>query len=366
MTMARRKTEIFSMSFLDCITCAFGSVVLVYTLINAQGGLRHKTETQSIKAEVSKLEEEVLEGYQRLVALRNSMVQTETEQVRTEGMGTRVLQETEKLKVELADSDKETLSRREAIERLKADLKSLEEGSRRLEGATQDPNASGTRVHGFVGQGDRQYLTGLRVGGERIVLLVDVSASMLDETVVNVLRLRNMSESHKMLAEKWRRTIATVEWLASQIPSESEFQIYAFNTKAWTLVEGSEGKWLKTNDPNALGQAIASLRKTVPKDGTSLENVFTAMNSLSPKPDNVIVITDGLPTQGTSAPLVRKTIDGDDRLKLFDRAFAKYPRNVPFNVILMPMEGDPSAPAAYWLAARATGGSFMSPSKDWP
>jgi len=35
-------------------------------------------------------------------------------------------------------------------------------------------------------------------------------------------------------------------------------------------------------------------------------------------------------------------------------------------VILMPMEGDPSAPSAYWLAARRTGGAFMSPSKDWP
>jgi hypothetical protein len=364
--MARRKTEVFSMSFLDCITCAFGSVVLVYTLINAQGGLRHRTETQSLQAEVSKLEEEVLEGYQRLVALRNSMVQTEAEQVRTEGLGTRVLQETERLRTELAEADKETLSRREAIERLKADLKSLEEGSRRLEGATQDPSATGTRVRGFVGQGDRQYLTGLRVGGNRIVILVDVSASMLDDTVVNILRLRNMSDTHKMTAEKWRRTVSTVEWLAAQIPLESEFQLYAFNTKAWPLVEGSEGKWLKTNDPNALTQAITNLRKTIPKDGTSLENVFIAMNALNPKPDNVIMITDGLPTQGTSPPLVRKTIDGDDRLKLFDRAFAKYPRNVPFNVILMPMEGDPSAPAAYWVAARSTGGSFMSPSKDWP
>ena len=67
-----------------------------------------------------------------------------------------------------------------------------------------------------------------------------------------------------------------------------------------------------------------------------------------------------------SAPLIRKTIDGDDRLKLFERAFAKYPRNVPFNVILMPMEGDPNAPSAFWVAARATGGSYMSPSKDWP
>jgi hypothetical protein len=364
--MARRKTEVFSMSFLDCITCAFGSVVLVYTLINAQGGLRAQTMDQTQRAEVSKMEEKVLEGYQKLVVLRNSMVETDKESVRTEGMGTRVLEETERLKVELADSDKSTLSRREAIERLKADLKSLEEGNRRLEGASKDPSATGTRVRGFVGQGDRQYLTGLKVGGDRILLFVDVSASMLDETVVNVLRMRNMADAKKLMSQKWRRTVSTVEWLAAQMPLEGQFQIYAFNTKTYALVEGSEGKWLKTNDPNALTDALERLRKIVPADGTSIENAFLALNALTPKPDNVIMVTDGLPTQGAAAPLIRKTIDGDARLKLFERAFAKYPRTVPFNVILMPMEGDPMAPAAFWVAARDTGGSFMSPSKDWP
>ena len=44
-----------------------------------------------MRAEVSKLEEQVLEGYQQLVVLRNSLIQTEDEQVRTEGLGTRVL-----------------------------------------------------------------------------------------------------------------------------------------------------------------------------------------------------------------------------------------------------------------------------------
>ena len=364
--MARRKTEVFSMSFLDCITCAFGSVVLVYTLINAQGGLRKVSENHAQRAEVSKLEEQVLEGYQRLVQLRNSMIQTQEEKVKTEGLGTRVLTETERLKVELADSDKETISRREAIERLKADLRSLEQGARRLEGATTDPSATGTRVRGFIGTGDRQYLTGLKVGGNHILLLIDVSASMLDETVVNILRMRNMSDTRKLMSDKWRRTLSTVDWIASQLPLESEFQVYAFNTKTWALTPSSDGKWLKVNDPNALGEAMQALHKIVPKDGTSIENAFIALNALNPKPDNVIMITDGLPTQGASAPLIRKTIDGDDRLKLFQRAFAKYPRNVPFNVILMPMEGDPNAPSAFWVASRATGGSFLSPSKDWP
>jgi Mg-chelatase subunit ChlD len=364
--MARRKTEVFSMSFLDCITCAFGSVVLVYTLINAQGGLRKVNESQAQRAEVAKLEEQVLEGYQRLVQLRNSMIMTEAEQVRTEGLGTRVLSETERLKTELADADKETLSRREAIERLKADLKSLEEGARRLEGASRDSSATGTRVRGFIGTGDRQYLTGLRVGGQHILLLVDASASMLDETVVNVLRMRNMSETRKLMSDKWRRTLSTIDWIAAQLPLESQFQLYAFNTKTWALPPGSDGKWLKVNDPNALTEGLQALHKVVPGDGTSLENAFVAMNALNPRPDNVIIITDGLPTQGASAPMMRKTIDGDDRLKLFERAFAKYPRNVPFNVILMPMEGDPNAPTAFWAASRATGGSFLSPSKDWP
>jgi len=364
--MARRKTEIFSMSFLDCITCAFGSVVLVYTLINAQGGLRSTTESQELRAEVSRMEEQVLEGYQQLVVLRNSLLQADDESARTEGLGTRVLSETERMKLELADAQKQTLSRREAIERLKADLKSLDEGTRRLEGASKDASAPGTRVHGFIGTGDRQYLTGLRVGGERILLLVDVSASMLDETVVNVLRMRNMPDARKLMSEKWRRTLGTVDWLAAQMPLEGQFQIYAFNTRTWATRAGSDGKWLKTSDPNALTEALSGLRKAVPADGTSIENAFIAMNALNPRPDNVIMVTDGLPTQGASPPLMRKTIDGDARLKLFERAFAKYPRGVPFNAILMPMEGDPMAPSAFWVAARNTGGSFMSPSKDWP
>lgn len=364
--MARRKTEIFSMSFLDCITCAFGSVVLVYTLINAQGGLRRSNESHNMRAEVEQLENKVLEGYQNLVVLRNSMVQTEAEAVRTEGMGERVLAEMEQTKEQLADADKQTLSRREAIERLKADLKSLEEGNRRLEGASQNKDTTGTRVVGFAGQGDRQYLTGLRVGGGHILIMVDASASMLDETVVNVLRMRNMSDARKLMSEKWRRATSTVDWLAAQLPMESEFQIFAFNTKTWPLVNGTEGKWLKVNDPSALGDALTSLRKTIPSEGTSLENAFIAMNAMNPKPDNVILITDGLPTQAATPPLLAKTVDGDERLKYFERAFAKYPKGVSLNVILMPMEGDPSAPSAFWLAARRTGGSFMIPSKDWP
>jgi von Willebrand factor type A domain len=366
MARRRRKFDIFSMSFLDTICCAFGALVLLYMILNAAGSRVFQKDTAAIRAEVDKLEEEVLRGYADLVALRNSLKTTSSEAERAEGLSDRVLEETEKLTLQLADSDKTAVSRREAIEKLKADLKQLEESQKRLVAGTPAPGKPGNRVKGFVGTGDRQYLSGLKLGGQRIAILVDVSASMLDETVVNVIRLRNMSESRRLQSEKWRRTVATVDWLTAQIPPKSQFQVIAFNVKAWPVVPNSTGRWLDGSDAQALTDAVANLRRTVPADGTSLENAFALMNTLTPAPDNVFIITDGLPTQGATPPTVRRTIDGDGRLRLFERALGKYPNKVPANVILMPMEGDPSAPSAFWALARRTNGSFLMPAKDWP
>jgi Mg-chelatase subunit ChlD len=363
--MARRKTEVFSLSFLDVIACGFGAVVLFYTILSAQAGVQRQQRNDVLQSEVNRLEEEVLEGYKNLVVLRNSLESTD-EAVPAEGLASRIVEETERIRQQLADSEKETLSKREAIEKLKQDLKALDEGNRRLEAGTPSPGQPGTRIKGFVGSGDRQYLTGLKVGGQRILILVDASASMMDESVVNVIRLRNMPEVRRMSATKWRRTVGTVDWLTSQLPAKSQFQVYAFNTQPRALVPGSAGKWLAGDDANALNDALRELRATVPKDGTSLENAFAVVTTLSPRPDNVILVTDGLPTQGASPPAVRKTIDGEGRLKLFERAIARLPSGVPVNVILLPMEGDPLAPSAFWTLARRTDGSFMSPARDWP
>ena len=364
--MARRRNfDIFSMSFLDTVCCAFGAVILLYMIINAQTARSFDNDTSDLHAEVNKLEEEVLEGYKNLVVLRNALTATD-EKARAAGQAERMTTEIEKLKQQLADSEQETLSKREAIERLKQDLKSMEESNRRLEGGTTSLGAPGTRVKGFVGNGDRQYLTGLKVGGSRILFLVDSSASMMDDTLVNIIRLRNMSETRRRAADKWRRTVNTLDWLTSQIPAKSQFQAYSFNTTAHPLVAGSEGKWLSASDAEALTGAMTQMRKLVPQDGTSLENAFAVVTMLNPQPDNIILITDGLPTQGASPPLIRKTVDGEQRLKLFQRALSRLPSNIPINVILMPMEGDPMAAYAFCALSRKTHGSCMAPAKDWP
>jgi hypothetical protein len=258
------------------------------------------------------------------------------------------------------------MARREHVNKLKADIRSLEEGTRRLEGGTTSKGPEGEKLRAFRGSGDRQYITGIKVEGERILILVDASASMLDETLVNVLRMRNLPDVQKLLAPKWRRAVLTVDWLSTQIPPQSNYQIYVFNTQPRPLLEGTGGKWLNGSEPQPLNEAITELKRTVPRDGTSLINAFNAIKEFNPLPVQIIIVTDGLPTQGATTPALRKAVDVDQRAKLFDQARTALPGKVPVSVILLPMEGDIPAPARYWRLARETGGVFMMPSRDWP
>ena len=212
------------------------------------------------------------------------------------------------------------MSQQEHINKLKSDIRSLEEGNRRLEAGSKENAASGQSVRAFKGTGDRQYLTGVTITGKHVLVLIDMSASMLDETLVNILRMRNLPDVQKMLAPKWQRAVATVDWLTTQIPPDSEFQVYAFNTEAHSVVEGNEGKWLKAVDPRPLNAAVQKLKHMFPHDGTSLINAFNAAKTLDPLPDQIVLVTDGLPTQGATPPALRKAVDVEQRAKLFDQS----------------------------------------------
>ena len=110
---------------------------------------------------------------------------------------------------------------------------------------------------------------------------------MLDETVVNILRMRNMSDTRKLHVRQMAAHALDHRLAAAQLPLEvGKFQLYAFNTKTWApLLKGSDGKWLEGNDPNALTMARCTrCTRPVPKDGTSLENAFDRDQRAQPAP----------------------------------------------------------------------------------
>lgn len=363
--MRRRPTNVFSLAFLDVMSCGFGAIILFFMIINADTVRRKEQVNENLQGEVEKLQVEVTEGREYLVELKNSVDQTEQTIDETQGLSRRVIEQIEQKKQELAELQNDTLANVEHINKLKADLKSLEQASKRLEGGAEQVESQGDRLTHFAGEGQRQYITGLQIGGRHIVILMDQSASMLADQIVNVLRNRSLPATDRVRAAKWQQALRTVEWISTRIPRDSQFQIVTFDEQVHVSPEVKKSQWLDGGNPGDLRAAIRYVREAVPEKGTSLFNAFEHIRQLEPKPDNVYLITDGLPTQGKSKPN-RNTVDAKQRVRYFNDALRELPGGVPINVILFPMEGDPDAASAFWQLAQNTSGAFFSPSQDWP
>jgi Mg-chelatase subunit ChlD len=363
--MKRRPVSPFSLSFLDIMFCGFGAVVLLVLILN-HDTVRARNQTFSdLRGEVVRLEQENILGEEELVTARNSLEASDRERVTTEGETERVIRTIRTLEQEIARMTRETLANRAHVNRLASDLKDLDSEQNRLGADVVVERDQGEKVRQFKGEGDRQYLTGLKMGGKRILILLDVSASMLGETIINVVRRRNMDASSKRTAPKWRRALATMEWLVSNLPATARFQLYGFNTRAQAAVSGTGGKWLLASSRKAVDSAVKAMRQTLPEGGTSLYHAFAAAKKLSPRPDNILLVTDGLPTQGRSKPGAT-TVSAKERLRHFEAAVRALGTDIPVNTILLPMEGDAYAAAAFWKLAIDTRGSFMTPARDWP
>lgn len=362
----RRNVEVFSLSFLDVICCGFGAVILFYTIISAQSGIERTRQAEDLAAEVSRLEEEVLTGARNLVRLRNTLQRTESETVSASSRATQLIEELQRRREESSLYDASTLAKRERIERLKADMRSLESSTRRLEASAQVETPRADRVGAGRSLASRRYITGLTLKGKRILVLVDRSASMLDEDLVNILKLRNSKETTQRSAAKWRRTTDIATWLVSEIPQSSQYQVLVFNTTTAPLLGGASGDWLDGRDEGTRQRLISTIDTLTPTGGTSLINALQSARQMRLPPDQIILMTDGLPTQGASPPALRRFVDAAARARLFDEAVRGINRNIPIDVILLPMKGDVPAPHRFWGLARETKGAFVMPSPDWP
>jgi hypothetical protein len=363
--MKRRPIAPSQLAFLDIMFCGFGAVVLLVLILNTNTQQERNDIFADLRSEVVRMENEVIVGSENMVIAYNSLEATDKEIVLMQGEATRVLQSTREIEAGLTDLDRQTLASKAHINELKSDIKGLDKTTQELSLQEQAAIARGDKVHQFVGEGNRQYLTGLKLSGKRTLILLDVSASMLDETIVNIIRLRNMTDARKRAAVKWKRAQGTAEWLISNLPADSQFQLYLFNTRARSAMPSKNGQWLAAAQPEEVAAVVKGVRDAIPEGGTSLFHAFEAANSLKPRPDNILLVTDGLPTQGLKKP-TKSTISSDKRLELFERAIKRLPVSVPVNTILLPMEGDAFAAAAFWQLAVNTRGSFLTPARDWP
>ena len=209
----------------------------------------------------------------------------------------------------------------------------------------------------------RQPITGLELGGERVIILVDVSDSMFDKTAAGVERGAGMSPEQRRQGSKWRQATDIVASLTAELDPNSQFQIIAYSDEARSLVTDADGGWLPAANRALVDEAMRSLRTEVPlRGGSNLRAAFVAADALQPPADTLYLITDGLPSVSSSnSEEGGHRRRGKEGLDLPNRVI---PTDAPVNVILLPMEGESVAVPAYWMLALRTGGSLLAPAED--
>ena len=344
--------------------CGFGAVVLLVLIIN----------TNTIDNRADRLV--TLQDEQLQKAKRNQLVKEQLEkQDRTHAELTAEIDRLEVarstssadfagLEAQLAAALRST-PMETVITELQRQLQERESQYQQMLKEFEERQESGRQVRPFEGEGNRQYLTGLKLGGKRVLILVDSSASMLDTRIVDIVRRKILDDPVRRSAPKWQRAVATVEWILANLPVDSTIRALHFSSAVSDLYDEEDTAWIDVVDREKVDRLVANLKDVAPLHGTNLEAVFKRAKSLSPRPDNIVLITDGLPTLG-SGGFPRKTIGPRQRSNLFDKALKQLPANIPVNVILFPLEGDPLAAVSYWKLALDSNGSLFTPTRDWP
>lgn len=336
---ARRREPGSLLAFLDVMACGLGAALLLFLIV------RHHAERAKDPAP----------GAAELAALQAEEAALAAE------IGAAERREAE---ARAAETDAAA-----ELRRLRAEASREEERNARLrrEVEAHAPESAADPIEDVRG-GEEEYLLGLRVEGRNIAFLVDRSASMTDERLIDVIARKVRPDADRKRGPKWRRTLRTARWLLQRLPDRSRAAVIAYNDQARVLGAG----WTGAGDRDALRGLLAELEALAPAGATNLEAALGALAELSPAATDVYLVTDGLPTQGVSPPPrgagcprePTAPVSGACRRALFRAAAPPTDRKV--HVILLPLEGDPEAAPAYWDWTSRAGGLLLAPAGDWP
>lgn len=221
----------------------------------------------------------------------------------------------------------------------------------------------------------KEYISGCNVKGQKIIILIDTSKSMLDKEVINVLQLGVKDPNEQIKSKKWIQTKKTLRWLIDNAPERSEILISSFNEKL--NLDVNLGEWTDKNNSINIEKQIINLFSDPPNGGTNLQKAIKMLEPWNDA-DSIYLVTDGLPTMAIKPKNVTNKVSrclnddyvsGECRLNFFNEfknELKSFSNNISLNTILLPMKGDPDAPFHFSYLSTSLDGCFMTPSTDWP
>ncbi len=370
---SRKIIESFNLAFLDIMSCGLGAVILILMLVKFDPEIDLNapeevvsTQTQQLRLDIKSLSEHATNLQQTLIDLDAQYEKQLKQHIVTE-------QKVQKLRLDVQAKQATLSQKQQNIDQSRTKLEELTKQrvefiEKKIKQQSESQKLAKNNIQ-TKGKETEQYLLGLSVEGKRIGLLIDASASMTDEKLIDIIARKIKKSSDKKAGPKWIRTKRIINWLLSNIPESSEFSVVFYNQEAHMM---GPKQLMRTTQ----AQDIAALQKNIddfiPENATNLAAGLRKMKEINPAITNLYIVTDGLPTQGSSTVfsrcvLNRKTISGECRQQLLQSAVKEsFGANVPVSIVLLPMEGDPQAANMYWQWAFKTQGILMTPAPSWP
>jgi hypothetical protein len=269
----RRETEIFSISFLDCITCGLGSVVLLLVLSNMRSPTIEQSQ-EDLQAQLLKLQDELVD-IQGQSEILNRDLRTKEEQLSEE-----------KRRIARLRGDLSDIRGKYSASKQEADVANQLEG--RLASAQQVLTDEMKRL---LGQGFRRKkddaIGGIPVDSEYIIFIIDTSGSMFNYV--------------------WPMMLTKMEETLNLYPKVKGFQV--MNDEGTYMFSGYRGKWIP-DTPNQRKTVIERLRTwNAFSNSSPIEGIVEAIRTYYSKDKKISLYVLGDEFTGPSIDSVVKSVD---------------------------------------------------------
>lgn len=296
--LTRRETEIFSIAFLDCITCGLGSVVLLLVLSDMRAPAIEQSQ-DDMRAQLLKLQDELIEIEGATDVLNRDLTSKE-EQLSDQ-----------KLRIARLRGDLSDIRGKYAASKREADVANQIEGQ--LAAAQQTLTEEMKRLlgEGFRRQKD-DAIGGIPVDSEYIIFIIDTSGSMFNYA--------------------WPLMLQKVEETLNAYPQVKGFQV--MNDMGTYMFSGYRGKWIP-DTPNQRRTVIDRLRTwNAFSNSSPIEGIVEAIRTYHARDKRISIYVFGDEFTGSSIDAVVKGVD------VINREDSNGQRRVRIHAIGFPVRPD--------------------------
>jgi hypothetical protein len=207
--LRRRSVEVFSLSFLDCICCGFGAIILLLVLTDYQRPARLEASRVNLQAQVRDLQQQL------------EVIRGETDDLERQLQGRVDKLQQERHKLDHLSGDISSLQGKYSASKQEADVTNTVESD--LVAAKQKLSAEMMRLlKDHASRPATEAIAGIPIDSEYIIFVVDTSSSMT--------------------ANHWDVNLAIIDEILSLYPHVKGLQV--MNDQGTYMFNGTKGHWL--------------------------------------------------------------------------------------------------------------------------